>query len=360
MQFLQQQEINARYITNSNLESCLKSLNKDVFKVTVAGKSVLQKNIYRVDFGTGKFKILLWSQMHGNETTTTKAVLKFLETVDKKVNWLRYFSFTILPILNPDGAEKFTRANANDIDLNRDSVDLTQPESKVLRTVFNEILPDLALNMHDQRSIFSAGSHSNPATLSFLAPAFNENRDINATRTFAMQLIAAIYNQLKQHTPNNIGRFDDSFNINCIGDQFTYLNVPTILFEAGFATNDYQRQNAQKLVELSLETLFDAIISKQYEKFSVDAYFSIPENEKNFVDLIIQNFSSTNSDYSQLDSLPIVFKEEVNNGQILLKPTLDFISAPNYKYAHRVVNLQYQFINNEDDIVKALHNVMIS
>ncbi len=360
MLFLKQQEINERYITNTDLENVLESLNKDIFKVAVAGKSVLQKNIYRVDFGTGNFKILLWSQMHGNETTTTKAVFNFLKSIHANSSLLTHFSFTFLPILNPDGAEAFTRVNANKVDLNRDSVDLSQPESQLLRSVFNTIKPYLALNMHDQRSIFSAGSESNPATLSFLAPAFNEACDINDVRTFAMQLIANMNDVLKNHAPDNIGRFDDSFNINCIGDQFTHLNVPTILFEAGFASNDYQRKKAQKLVEISLQTLFKAIVSKEYEQFNVNDYLSIPENEKNFVDLIIENFSTTNSELIQNKTLPVVFKEEIKAGSLVLKPTIDFHSAPNYKYAHYTLNVNNQLINNESDIEKALQNVMIS
>ena len=135
-------------------------------------------NIYRIDFGTGSFKILLWSQMHGNETTTTKAVFNLLQKINTEnhANWLSFFTFTFLPILNPDGAEAFTRVNANAIDLNRDSKNLTQPESQTLRNVFNSLQPHLALNMHDQRSIFSAGPQPHTATLSFLAPAFNEAR----------------------------------------------------------------------------------------------------------------------------------------------------------------------------------------
>lgn len=362
MLFLKQQEINQRYITNDDLEKLIQNLNEAIFKVSIAGKSVLQKNIYRIDFGTGDFKILLWSQMHGNETTTTKAVFNFLENINKGNNleWLKFFSFTFLPILNPDGAEAFTRVNANNIDLNRDSLDLSQPESKLLRSVFEEIKPNLALNMHDQRTIFSAGSGENPATLSFLAPAFSEACDLNETRIFAMQLIANMNNALKDFAPNNIGRFDDSFNINCIGDLFTHLNTPTILFEAGFATNDYQRKKAHKLVNISLETLLNSIISQEYKRFSVDDYLQIPENEKNFVDLTIENFSTTNADFLQHKALPIIFKEEINNGNLVLKPVLDFVSAPNYKFAHKVLTLNQQTINDENDIDKALSNVTIS
>lgn len=361
MQFLKQHEINERYITNFRLESLLENLDKDIFKVSVAGKSVQQKNIYRIDFGTGKFKVLLWSQMHGNETTTTKSVFNFLEKLNesKKAEWLNFFSFTFLPILNPDGTEAFTRVNANNIDLNRDSVNLSQPESKLLRAVFEEIAPDLALNMHDQRSIFSAGSNPNPATLSFLAPAFNETCDINDVRTFAMQLIANMNNVLKSYAPDNIGRFDDSFNINCIGDMFTYLNVPTILFEAGFAVNDYQRKVAQNFVEISLENLFNAIISKDYEKFTVADYLKIPENEKNFVDIIIENYATTNPDFYKYSQLPIVFKEKIINKQLILIPEIDFDSAPQFKFAHLVLDANKVIINNQKDVENLLEKVVI-
>src|SRR5690606_9503605 len=339
MIFKKQQEINKRYITNLHLEHFLKTLNNDVFTIKVAGKSVLENNIYRIDFGRGKYKVLLWSQMHGNETTTTRAIFNIMKKINSGefADWLSYFSFTFIPILNPDGAEAFTRVNANKIDLNRDSKELTQPEAQILRAVYNQQKPDLALNMHDQRSIFSAGITQNPATLSFLAPSYNDNREINDVRTYAMKLIAMMREGLKEATTLNIGRFDDSFNVNCIGDMFTHLGTPTILFEAGFATNDYQRQTAVKLVEKSLECLFCGIIKDKYQNFSIENYMDIPENQKHFVDLIIYNFSTTNNQFKDLKQIPIVFKEFINKNELILQPTIDFESAPQYRYAHAVL-----------------------
>lgn len=361
MVFQFQDQISKRYLTNQHVENILKSLNKKIFNVTVAGKSVRTQNVYRIDFGTGAFKILLWSQMHGNETTTTRAVLNFLNSLnaDENKQWLQFFTFTFLPVLNPDGAEDFTRVNANKVDLNRDSCDLTQPESNILRNVFNEVQPNLALNMHDQRTIFSAGKTNKTATLSFLTPAFNEGCEINETRTFAMQLIAAMRYELNEAAPDTIGRFDDAFNINCIGDMFTYLNTPTILFEAGFAANDYQRNTAVELVQLSLENLCNSLISKSYEQFTVNDYLQIPENHKNFVDLTIHNFQSNNSKYSGLKELPVVFKEELVNSEIHLSPEIDFDSAPNYQYAHQSFNANQQTIDNNEDLRLVLKNLMI-
>ena len=48
--------------------------NKNIFKVDKAGKSIEGRDIYLVSFGTGKTKVFLWSQMHGDEPTATAAL----------------------------------------------------------------------------------------------------------------------------------------------------------------------------------------------------------------------------------------------------------------------------------------------
>lgn len=346
------QNIHGRYITNTHLEEFLTILDPAIFKVGIIGNSVKKKPVYRIDFGTGNFKVLLWSQMHGNESTTTKAVLDVLNMIrnDRKADWLEHFTFCFIPILNPDGAEAYTRVNANGVDLNRDSCELSQPESKILRSTFDEFKPDLALNMHDQRTIFSAGPEEYPATISFLAPSYNEECTVNDTRFFAMQLIARMNEVLKERIPRQIGRFDDAFNINCIGDMFTYLNVPTILFEAGHFQNDYHREVTRDIVREALTVLLDSIIQGTYGKFTLEDYLAIPENEKNFVDIIVENHVTTNEELKKHDKLPVLFKELLTNGQIQFVPVLDFNSAPHYKYGHIVLNFNGLEINNEKDI----------
>ncbi|HLV51734.1 MAG TPA: M14 family zinc carboxypeptidase [Flavobacterium sp.] len=350
-------KIEGRYITNQHLETVLETLNPEIFKQTEAGKSVLKQPVYRLDFGTGTFKILLWSQMHGNEATTTKAVIDLLHYINQgnDSEWLTHFSFTFLPVLNPDGAKAYTRNNANDVDLNRDSKTLTQPEAEILRTVIEEIQPDLALNMHDQRTIFSAGGAAHPATLSFLAPSFNENREVNDVRLFAMQLIAKMTSHLKTIIPNQIGRFDDSFNINCIGDMCTSLKIPTILFEAGHFQEDYEREISRDVVFFSLKNLLNTLITQDYKKFTLEDYLKIPENEKNFVDILIENFSTTNDELlKKCKKIPVQLKEVLKNDRVEFFPVIDFESAPDFKYGHRVLNINGLEINSENDFHKII------
>ena len=63
-----------RYIFSQHLKPLIKK-HSDNFLIETIGQSVLGENISVIKIGSGKTKILMWSQMHGNESTTTKAVL---------------------------------------------------------------------------------------------------------------------------------------------------------------------------------------------------------------------------------------------------------------------------------------------
>ena len=126
-----------RYITLKDIEPLLAKLPVDII-----GKSVLGKPIYKFTIGSGEIKVFIWSQMHGNESTTTKALFDFFNLINSSSEqgqgFLKEFTFCFIPMVNPDGAELYTRENANKVDLNRDSIDLSQPESQLLRQIFNE------------------------------------------------------------------------------------------------------------------------------------------------------------------------------------------------------------------------------
>ena len=77
--------IKGRYITLDDIEPLLnsESLKLDVKKI---GESVLGKPIYSYQKGHGKLKIYLWSQMHGNESTTTKALFDFINLLSLAID----------------------------------------------------------------------------------------------------------------------------------------------------------------------------------------------------------------------------------------------------------------------------------
>ncbi|MEO8239797.1 MAG: M14 metallopeptidase family protein [Flavobacterium sp.] len=314
-----EQSIEGRYLTIDHIEPLLDKINTDN-QVKIIGKSVLGKPIYSYEIGSGKTRIYLWSQMHGNESTTTKALFDFInvlnngsEFVEKMLN---SFTFYCIPILNPDGAALYTRANANEIDLNRDSQSLTQPESKVLREVFETFKPHYCFNLHDQRTIFGAGDMGKPATVSFLAPSYNEEREINENRLKAINLIAAINDELEKHIPGQIGRFDDSFNINCIGDTFQFLGVPTILFEAGHFQNDYSREITRKFIFFSLITSFKVLLENDIVNNRIADYLNISQNKAVFYDFMYKNIKINYDGIEIITNFVAQYKEELIDNKI--------------------------------------------
>ena len=303
---------------------------KNVFEITEIGKSVQQRSIYQVQIGTGKTKILMWSQMHGNEPTTTKGLFDFFNFLSKDSELAQQiknkYTLLCIPMLNPDGALAYTRENANSVDLNRDAYLASQPEMKLLRILYEEFKPDYCYNLHDQRTIFGTEGFNLPATMSFLAPAFNNDRDYNEVRMKAIVIINKMNRVLQEYIPYQIGRFDDSYNVNCTGDYFTTQNTPTILFEAGHFQMDYDRDESRKYVFISLlSSLLD-----NYENVIVDNeldnYLRIPQNNKRFFDFIYKNVKIIDNSVEKIINFAAQYVEVLENNEIYFKAKISKVS----------------------------------
>ena len=330
--------LNGRYVTNDHILPLLKALDSDS-SFSVIGNTEQQNPIYSIDYGVGSIKILIWSQMHGNESTTTKSIFDCLNIFNSMDDELFYkiFKIKIVPILNPDGAVFYNRYNSNNIDLNRDADNLSQIESRILMNLFNEFKPNFCFNMHDQRSIYSAGNSNNPATLSFLSPSQDINRSISNNRKIAMQIISKVSNELNELIPNQISRFDAAFNINCTGDKFQSLGVATILFEAGHFQNDYSREMSRKYMTIAIYEALLSIVDKSYLNYTTEDYFKIPENKPMFLDLIIKNVVLNNKTNDLFD-VGILFREILDNNNISLIPTVVKIENLNSFFGHRIID----------------------
>ncbi|WP_396195477.1 M14 metallopeptidase family protein [Flavobacterium sp.] len=331
--------IQGRYLTLSHIEPLLAQ-----YKNEVVGQSVLGKPIYQLSFGTGKTKIFMWSQMHGNESTTTKALFDFIRflnsgTVESQAI-LTSFTFCLLPMVNPDGAEAYTRENANGVDLNRDAQNLTQPESVVLRQVFETFQPHYCYNLHDQRTIYGAGDTGNPATVSFLAPAYNESRDMNEVRQKAINVIVAMNNCLQQVIPNQVGRFDDSFNINCIGDTFQFLKVPTVLFEAGHFQEDYEREQTRKYIFTALLSGINYLNENDVVSNKIDDYLKIPQNKVVFYDFVYKNVKINYDGKEKIINFAAQYKEVLNNNKVVFEAQIVQIDDLENHFGHFTIDAQ--------------------
>lgn len=303
-----------KYITIEDIEPILKSL-PTLGALEIIGYSVLSKPIYQFKIGIGAKKIFIWSQMHGNESTTTKAVMDFIlflhSNSPQSSTMLASFTFLFIPMLNPDGAMLYTRENANKVDLNRDSIEQSQPESQILRKTYLQFQPDYCYNMHDQRTVFGIEHFNLPATVSFLAPAFDEKRSINESRKKAIDIIIAMNKVLQDYIPNQIGRFDDTFNSNCVGDTFQLLGTPTILIEAGHYQGDYYREETRKFVFYALISGFMYLNENDIVDNKIEDYLNIPQNKVCFYDIVYKNIKIYYDNNEIITNFAIQYKEEL-------------------------------------------------
>ena len=356
---------NSRYFPPEAFLNAFDALDVDL-DLEVLGRSEEDRPIYGLTIGRGKEKVLAWSQMHGNETTTTKALLDllhYLETSDQGKSIKESLTLRIIFQLNPDGALRYTRLNANEVDLNRDAVTQTQKETKVLMQTFASFVPDYCLNLHGQRTIFAAGNTTKPATLSFLAPSANPKRSITPTRRVAMQLIAALVEPLTVSSEWGVGRYDDGFNINCVGDYFTAKEVPTLLFEAGHYPEDYNRDTTRKLIFQSLVNLLQSINNKSFSRFSENEYFKVPENSNHLRDVEFKNVTIVNNKKLTKSSLFVQYKEHINNGQVHFLPEyvgnqLDWTGLKQIDAAEKPILKPINISDSSEKIMKSLLALM--
>ena len=346
-----------RYITNAHIEPLITSLTKR-FSQIILGTSEGGLPIHAIQIGTGSKRILIWSQMHGNESTTTKAIFdlfNYFDSSDSK-ELLEACTLFIIPILNPDGAKAFTRLNKNQIDLNRDAKNLTQSESKLLRSTFESFKPHFCFNMHGQRTIFSAGNTPNSAALSFLSPSENDQRSITITRQKSMEIIQVMNKTLQPYLPNQIGRYDDGFNDNCVGDYFQSNGTPTILFEAGHFPKDYKREVTRKYMVLALISAIDYIANSTISGAGYKPYFDIPENDKQFYDIIVRNALIDSSKPTCFDDIAIQYTEVLMSGEVIFKPEIVYMGDLNNKHGHKEIDADFKTVSHPDFETLSLGN----
>lgn len=312
--YLQNPNFPNRYISPEKLFFYLEHNLRD--SISQVGSSTLGKPIYKVTFGSGPIKVLAWSQMHGNESNSTHAMLIFmnlsflknlyLKSCSVKFNWILFLCSIRME------SEKWTRRNAMDIDMNRDFNQLASKELKILRTIAEKGDYHYGLNLHEQRTLFSTdGIH--PATLSFLAPAESEDRQVTETRKKEMAVIARIANAMRAFIPNQLARYNDEFYPNSTGDNFTKMGLPTILYEGGHFPEDYRRMGTRKYYTIALYEGLKAISELNGTTTDWEDYFLLPENKEDHFDIIYRNVS-LNTNFPCVVDIAIQYKEQIIEG----------------------------------------------
>ncbi len=138
------------------------------------GKSVLGLPIVGHYFGTTGPKTLIFAAIHGDEANTAFVANQLVEHLTK--NPAAYYGrrVAVMPVANPDGLARGTRANAREIDLNRNfpaknfavgkkgryfggEEPASEPEAQLLIQLIDDWKPDRIITLHS----IARGKHGN-------------------------------------------------------------------------------------------------------------------------------------------------------------------------------------------------------
>lgn len=261
------------------------------FTVSRVGESIEGRELNLISLGRGEVDVFLWSQMHGDEPTATQAIFDILNFFngeafpEEKEAILDRLRIHFLPMLNPDGAEIFHRRNRLGIDINRDALRLQSPEGRTLKRVRDSLDADFGFNLHDQSTYYNAERTPKPATISYLAPAYNYEKEINEVRGDAMRVIVFMNRILQNYAPGQVGRYNDDFEPRAFGDNIQKWGTRTILIESGGYPDDPEKQEIRKLNYVSILSAIYTIAMENYKEIDLAEYETIPHNDRKLVDL---------------------------------------------------------------------------
>jgi hypothetical protein len=288
-------EITSRRFTQAEMLRWIGTVSKSgTIKAQPLGQSAEGRTISLYTFGAGATKVLLWSQMHGDEPTATMALMDIFSFLaqrpDHEITRLIQSKLTLLviPMLNPDGAERFTRRTAQLIDMNRDAAALTTPEANILRNAQKQLQPQFGFNLHDQDPRYSVGQTTKVAAIALLAPATDEKRGDNAVRARAKKVAAGFARTLEQFIPGHVAKYDDTYEPRAFGDRVQQWGTSTVLVESGGWPNDREKMFLRKLNCVGILTSLVSIAAADFEQNDLSAYESLPFNTKNLYDLIVR------------------------------------------------------------------------
>lgn len=261
------------------------------------GRSLLGRELRAITFGRGPTRVLLWSQMHGDESTATMALADVLAWLaDPAPDALRdklaaQLSITIVPMLNPDGAERFQRENAAGIDINRDARRLSTPEARALKALHDSLKPEFGFNLHDQGARTRAGGRGPQAAIALLAPAIDATGRYDAVRNAARRIAASIARALTDSIPGRVAKYDEGFNPRAFGDLMQTWGTSTVLIESGALPDDPDKQRLRTMNGAALLVALDEIATSRGTRGSSAPYDDLPPNTGGAVDILVRGGS---------------------------------------------------------------------
>jgi zinc carboxypeptidase len=249
------------------------------------GESNQKRPIYLLRAGHGERRVLLWSQMHGDEPSATPALLDLLDYLlthradPDAAAVLDNLTLLAVPMLNPDGAEAYTRENAQAIDINRDALNLATPEGQLLKALRDRYQPILGFNLHDQNRRRTVGDTGVLASNSVLAVSGDPDNTLTPGRLRAQRACVAIADALGRFLPGGLARYDDDFNPRAFGDNLTAWGTPVVLIESGGLPSPLPFSDLTRMNFVAILTVLRDLARDDLAGWDAARYTDIPEND---------------------------------------------------------------------------------
>ncbi|PTL37593.1 M14 family zinc carboxypeptidase [Alkalicoccus saliphilus] len=283
-------------------------------ELEIIGESVKGRDLPLVKFGNDEDNptILFLTQQHGNEVLITEAALNVIKNLATNSRQNRELAEEVniffVPRLNPDGAAGdvnfdisdhvggglATRANAENVDLNRDHNTQEQPETQALHdNVLSAYDIDYLVDFHHQGA--KSGIDGELVSGSILYPT-NEGVDPEVVE-MSKQLGSVMYDAVEDRGFGLLGKYNggDANTIARNGLAYEY-DIATLLFEMrgmidhsnpnqvlGQKSNGYLIQQGVISMEAAIEAIADRSISSAdttfWDTLEVQSFIGEEEEE---------------------------------------------------------------------------------
>ncbi len=261
---------------------------------TELGKSHEGRPIELLQLGNGKHRVLMWTQMHGNEPTHTTVLLNLLDRLvnhssdDFSKSLLDNLTIGMVLGLNPDGSERNIRHNAQGIDINRDALQFSTPEGRIFRDLIQSYQPRYGFNLHNQRHRLSIGEPAEPVAVSLLVPPIDEENSQNESTQLATLVAATFCEKVREQCGNRISRYGIEYMARAFGEWVQRQGVSVILVEAG-GWPDGQFDQLEKLHYAALAQTLKAIALDKLNNAKAASYHDLPKFHDHLMfDLLVE------------------------------------------------------------------------
>lgn len=334
----------ALYVPPEEVEAWLKEQSHNILAY-----SFLNRPIYIVRWGVGSRKMLIWSQMHGNESTGLRTMMKLgadWNSSPEDYPFLQQFTIIYIPQLNPDGAIAWTRENAQGIDLNRDLRSLSSPEMQAFVQLLKEFNPDYALNLHDQRTTFMVGNKGIGAGLALAIPQCNPLMNWKSAHINNRRRIR--YGVLQMLTAGKIDQqavtyFDESYYPKAVGEFVQEFGAACLLVESGQFKDDWSREESVRRTGEFISCYLNELVNaeERFLDWEGNSALDNPEswglepNTPGMCDVILRKVRIHSGEKEWMADIAINFMGKLESGHFMLLPVWEEIGDLSHRKGRR-------------------------